>query len=263
MPPAVPRPSLTGRLAGRVVDRMRSATGAEVGFAALLDATGSRFSIGHLAGARTPRLAEIVSNPGVGVGGRCIELRKPVQVSDYVSARTITHEFDAAVRAEGLHAVFAVPFRIDGTVCGAVYGAARTPGWFGERALSAATGLADVHAPEEATVADYRDRGEVAYADLRAILGTVDDPALRRRLAAVSDRLCKRPRQSEPHIDLSPREIDVLASASLGRKNDEIAKELCLSVLTVKSYLKSAMAKLACHNRTEAVRLARRLGYLP
>ena len=140
MTPAVPHPPMHGRLAAQVVDRMRSVTGAEVAFAAVLDATGRRFSIGHLAGARTPRLAEVVSNPGIGVGGRCIQLREPVQVRDYVSARTITHEFDAAVRAEGLHAVFAVPLRIDGTVCGAVYGAARTPGWFGERALSAAVG---------------------------------------------------------------------------------------------------------------------------
>ena len=263
MPSVPPRPPLSGRLAGQVVERMRSVTGAEVAFAAVLDGTGSRFSIGQLAGARTPRLGEVVSNPGVGVGGRCIELREPVQVSDYVSARTITHEFDAAVRAEGLHAVFAVPLRIDGTVCGAVYGAARTPGWFGERALSAAVGLAEVHTRPEATAADYRDRVEVAYADLRAILATVDDPALRQRLAAVGDRLCERPRDGTRDVDLSPREIDVLASAALGRKNDEIAKELCLSVLTVKSYLKSAMAKLACHNRTEAVRLARRLGYLP
>lgn len=252
-----------GRLASRIVERMRVLTGAEVAFAALLDATGSRFSIGHLAGTRTPRLGEVVSRPGVGVGGQCIQLRRPVQVSDYVSARTITHEFDAAVSAEGLRAVFAVPFRIDGLVRGAVYGASRSPGWFGERALSTAIGLADLHAPEAATVADYRDRVEEAHADLRAILATVDDPALRRRLAAVSDRLCEPPRDGVPDIELSRREVDVLASVSLGRRNDEIAKELCLSVLTVKSYLKSAMAKLGSHNRTEAVRLARLLGYLP
>lgn len=263
MPHAAPHSPVDGRVVGRVVERMRTLTGAEVAFAALLDATGARFSLGHLAGARTSRLSEVVSHPGVGVGGRCIQLQRPVQVSDYVSARTITHEFDAAVGAEGLRAVFAVPLRIDGIVRGAVYGAARTPGWFGERALTAAIDLADLDAPEEPAGADYRDRVEVAYADLRAILTTVDDPVLRRRLTAVRDRLCEPPKDGAPDIELSPREVDVLASASLGRRNDEIARELCLSVLTVKSYLKSAMAKLDSHNRTEAVRQARRLGYLP
>jgi len=242
---------------------MRTLTGAEVAFAAVLDDTGSRFSIGHLAGARSPRLGEIVSHPGVGVGGRCIQLRRPVQVSDYASAGSITHEFDAAVGAEGLRAVFAVPFRIGGVVRGAVYGAARTPGWFGERALSAAVALADLRPPREANDASFRDRVEVAHADLRAILATVADPVLRGRLAAVTDRLCDPPEDGAPRIELSPREVDVLASASLGRRNVEIAKELSLSVLTVKSYLKSAMAKLDSHTRTDAVRLARRLGYLP
>src|SRR3954453_11955998 len=127
----------------------------------------------------------------------------------------------------------------------------------------AAVGLADLESPRESSVADYRDRLDVPHADLRAILATVDDPALRRRLAAVSDRLCDPPDVGVPDIELSPREVDVLASASLGLRNDEIAKELSLSVLTVKAYLKSAMAKLGSHNRTEAVRLARRMGYLP
>src|SRR5690242_4251208 len=97
MAQAATGPGSVTRLAGRIVDRMRSVTGAEVAFAALLDPTASSFSIGHLEGARTPRLAEIVGAPGVGVGGLCMRLRRPVQVSDYPSASTITHEFDAAV----------------------------------------------------------------------------------------------------------------------------------------------------------------------
>jgi DNA-binding CsgD family transcriptional regulator len=263
MAQAATGPGSVTRLAGRIVDRMRSITGAEVAFAALLDPTGASFSIGHLAGARTPRLAEIVGAPGVGVGGLCMRLRRPVQVSDYPSASTITHEFDAAVGTEGLHAVLAVPFRVDGVLRGAIYGAARRPGRFGERAVSAAVELADAPAQCDAPDADLRDRVQQAHADLRAILATVDDPALRDRLAAVGRRLCAPSDEEGPDVRLAPRELDVLAAASLGHRNDTIAASLGLSVLTVKSYLKSAMTKLDTHNRTEAVRVARRMGYLP
>lgn len=252
-----------GLLASRTVETMRRLTGAEVAFAALLDPAGASFSIGHLAGARTTRLAEIVGAPGVGVGGLCIRLRKPVQVSDYPSASTITHEFDAAVGTEGLRAVLAVPFRVDGELRGAIYGAARRPGRFGERAVSAAVELANVPSAVEAPGADLWDRVQQAHAELRAILATVEDPGLRDRLAAVSRRLSAPAAEDRPEVRLSPREIDVLAAAALGHRNDAIADALGLSVLTVKSYLKSAMAKLDSHNRTEAVRLARRMGYLP
>jgi DNA-binding CsgD family transcriptional regulator len=261
MAQAVIDPGSIPRLASRTVERMRRLTGAEVAFAALLDPVGASFAIGHLSGTRTPRLAEIVGAPGVGVGGLCLRLRRPVQVSDYPSASTITHEFDAAVGTEGLRAVLAVPFLVDGELRGAIYGAARRPGRFGERAVDAAVELADVPAPREGP--DLRDRVQQAHADLRAILATVDDPALRERLTSVDRLLCAPSDGQGPDVRLAPREIDVLAAASLGHRNDAIADSLGLSVLTVKSYLKSAMAKLDSHNRTEAVRLARRMGYLP
>lgn len=263
MTPPATSPRAEPGLASQVVDQIRAATGATVGFAALLDATGSRFSLGQLGGTRTMRLARIVSHPGVGVGGRCIQLGQPVQVSDYLSARTITHEFDAAVSAEGLQAVFAVPFRVGGRLRGAIYGAARRPGWFSEQTLSRAVNLATVTDPSETAASEYRDRVQAAHAQLRTVLATVTDPVLRRRLAAVRDALCGQAEPGPPAVTLSPREVDILAAASLGYRNDAIARELTLSVLTVKSYLKSAMGKLDSHNRTEAVRRARQLGYLP
>lgn len=131
------------------------------------------------------------------------------------------------------------------------------------RVLTTAVASAQVGDPRQARAAEYRDRLQEAHAELRAILATVSDPVLRRRLAAVDDLLCGRVEGGLPVVELSPREVDILAAASLGHRNDAIARELALSVLTVKSYLKSAMRKLDCHNRTEAVRLARRLGFLP
>jgi DNA-binding CsgD family transcriptional regulator len=55
----------------------------------------------------------------------------------------------------------------------------------------------------------------------------------------------------------------VLALVALGLTNDRIASSLGLSLLTVKSYLRSAMARLAARTRYEAVVEARRRGLLP
>jgi DNA-binding CsgD family transcriptional regulator len=62
---------------------------------------------------------------------------------------------------------------------------------------------------------------------------------------------------------LSARELDVLAQVALGCTNAEAAKRLSLKPETVKSYLRSATAKLAAHTRHEAVAKARRARLLP
>ena len=54
----------------------------------------------------------------------------------------------------------------------------------------------------------------------------------------------------------------MLAAVALGHGNAEVARRLLLSVETVKSYLKSAMAKLDSHTRSEAVHRARAMGLL-
>jgi DNA-binding CsgD family transcriptional regulator len=53
--------------------------------------------------------------------------------------------------------------------------------------------------------------------------------------------------------ELSPRESEVLALASLGLTNPQIAARLQLSVHAVKFHLAGAYRKLGAHNRTEAV----------
>ena len=55
----------------------------------------------------------------------------------------------------------------------------------------------------------------------------------------------------------------MLALVALGLTNDGIAASLGLSALTVKSYLRSAMARLGAQTRYEAVVEARRRGLLP
>lgn len=53
-------------------------------------------------------------------------------------------------------------------------------------------------------------------------------------------------------VDLSDRELEVLALIAKGLTNAEIAAELYLSVETVKTYVKRLYAKLDVHNRAQA-----------
>lgn len=57
---------------------------------------------------------------------------------------------------------------------------------------------------------------------------------------------------------LTDREFDVLTLVASGKLNKEIALDLGISPMTVNSYLKSVYEKLGAHNRTEAVRQARK-----
>ena len=137
----------------------------------------------------------------------------------------------------------------------------------------------------------------ISYAELRRVASDVHDPELRERLMAIEHRLAgisserggapalasggradrldaegARARAGERasggagvprNVSLTPREIDALSQASLGLTNAGIGQALGLTESTVKSYLKTAMAKLEAPTRHAAVATARRLGILP
>ena len=67
------------------------------------------------------------------------------------------------------------------------------------------------------------------------------------------------PRLSEP---LSAPELRVLRYLPGNLTTPELARELFLSVNTVKTHMRRIYAKLEAHNRSEAVRRARALGLL-
>ena len=67
----------------------------------------------------------------------------------------------------------------------------------------------------------------------------------------------------EGQLHRMARELDVLTQVALGCSNAVAAKRLSLRTETVKSYLRSAAAKLGAHTRHEAVSKARRAGLLP
>ncbi len=72
-----------------------------------------------------------------------------------------------------------------------------------------------------------------------------------------------RPEDRPPVVEeLSGRERDVLRGLDRMMSTEEIAADLCLSVNTVKTHLKSVFRKLAVNRRNDAVRRARELRLL-
>jgi DNA-binding NarL/FixJ family response regulator len=56
--------------------------------------------------------------------------------------------------------------------------------------------------------------------------------------------------------DVTPREADVLRAIAAGRSNAEIAIDLFISEVTVKSHINHLFAKIGARSRAEAVRYA-------
>ena len=61
---------------------------------------------------------------------------------------------------------------------------------------------------------------------------------------------------------LSPREIEVLRCVAAGRSNKIVADELTISEDTVKGHMKNILAKLGANDRTHAVLIAMKRGFL-
>ncbi|MEV0074157.1 MULTISPECIES: LuxR C-terminal-related transcriptional regulator [unclassified Amycolatopsis] len=250
---------------GRVLRAVRALGPVDIAFAASVDRATGTFVLDRFDGARTDLLRDLVIPMGEGVGGRCIALERPVFVRDYVAAKGITHRFDGAVAGEGLSAMFAVPVKTDGVVRDVVYGAARTSVEFGEGLIDQAVDLVNRPPVPEPPSPPPRSAGDIA-AELAEIAAAVPDPAVRHRLTELSASLSSltgKPAEDDLPIRLSPRELDVLTAVAMGHSNVDVARRLGLTVQTVKSYLKSAMAKLDSHTRGEAVYRARRAGLLP
>ncbi|MEK6443753.1 response regulator transcription factor [Pseudonocardia sp. T1-2H] len=62
--------------------------------------------------------------------------------------------------------------------------------------------------------------------------------------------------------DLTRRESDVLQLIGAGRSNQEVARELRISVNTVRNHVQHILSKLGAHSKLEAVAIAARLGLL-
>ena len=110
-----------------------------------------------------------------------------------------------------------------------------------------------------------------------AISLEIDDPVLADRLALLlggiaglrlvapgdAAAVVLRDRQHSPaDIELTPRELDVLALMAEGASNKMIARQLGISVHTVKFHVGSLLDKLDATGRTDAVAHAARRGVI-
>ena len=74
----------------------------------------------------------------------------------------------------------------------------------------------------------------------------------------------------KPAVDISPREVvpltererEVLKLVSQGKNNQEIAEELCVRDVTVKTHLNTVFKKLKVKSRTQATLLAIQMNIL-
>jgi len=282
---ALAAPDSDAQLVSRAVDDLARSTRFPVVFGGL--ETEGSVHVTAIAGARSHAIDDLVVKVGRGLGGAAMIEKRPRLALEYRTARTITHDYDRAILGEGIATLFAVPIVTEGRARGVLYCGSWSQAPVGDLVARPAFRAADAvgtelrirdevqrrlalaPSPEAAaglTPAAKEDLRE-SFAELRSIAATVDDAALRQRLAAVEQRLAAVARAGagagDSDVQLSPRELDVLACCALGSTNAEIAATLSLKEGTVKSYLQAAMAKLDASTRHAAVARARRLGILP
>ena len=237
-------------------------------------------------GTRTAGLRGLAVRPSAGLGGATVVARRPMSVADYRRASTITHDYDAPVLGEGIRSILAVPVVVGGKARAVLYAAYRAAAPVGDRTTDVMVASAR-RLSHELTVRDEVDRrlrlreaqlanfgGGVAnteklrevHAELRRLAAdTTATPAVRGQLRDLAERLAGAMSPDAPTScsPLTSREVDVLSQVALGCTNAEAAQRLSLRPETVKSYLRSAAAKLGTRTRHEAVSVARRSRLLP
>lgn len=237
-------------------------------------------------GARTSAMRGLAVLPSAGLGGATMVARRPLSVADYRRSSTITHDYDGPVLVEGITSILAVPVVVDGRARAVLYGAYRAAAPIGDRTADAMVASARRLGMElrvrdevdrrmrlrEAQLANFGDpvagaeQVREVHAELRRLAAdTTVGPAIRARVRGLAARLGSAASGEAPTLStpLTERELDVLSQVALGCTNAEAAKRLSLRPETVKSYLRSAAAKLGTHTRHESVSRARRSRLLP
>ncbi|WP_328222198.1 LuxR C-terminal-related transcriptional regulator [Streptomyces sp. NBC_00310] len=247
--------------------------------------------ISETSGVRSPDRRGLSVPAGAGLIGKVLTTGRPAAVSDYRSARRISHEYDSFVAAEGVRAMAAAPVIVGTAVRAVLFVGSRDAVRLGDRVLTAMTQAArdleqflasheQVHRllSEARAVRDNTaprdgaalERVHEAHADLLDLAATLEDGHLKDRFHEVCSLLeqgcCSEgPERASPEnpARLSPRELDVLTAVAAGCTNLGISDRLDIGLETVKGYLRSVMRKLGTTTRFEAVTAARRAGLLP
>ncbi|MEU8571645.1 GAF domain-containing protein, partial [Streptomyces pathocidini] len=185
---------------------LRRASGLPVAFGGLLE-DHRQLRIEETSGTGGAALRGLAVATGTGLGGKSLALHRPVSVTDYRSSRAISHEYDAAVSAEGLRAVLAVPVVVRRRVRGVLYGALRHPWALGERTLSAAM---DAARELEQALA-IRDEAQRLLAAAQPVVPAQRDPG-----SPLAARVLNEIREAQHALrDLAPRVTDPLLREEL------------------------------------------------
>ena len=125
-------PEAFAQQAAREIDRL---LGMPLTSVAVHEAPGLMVMLG-VNGERTQRYRGVRISTGQGLGGRALVERRPIAVDDYLNDPAISQEFADVVRGEGIGGMIAVPVMHDSDVLGVLYGATRTVGSLGDRAMT-------------------------------------------------------------------------------------------------------------------------------
>ena len=98
----------------------------DVGFVGLLDGP-DHLRLTAVHGANTGALETIRVERGRGLGGKVLANGGPASVREYVSAESITHEYDTQISEEGLRGVLCLPLTVGTELAGVAYVSDRTP----------------------------------------------------------------------------------------------------------------------------------------
>lgn len=279
------RPSDRDALAGVLRD-LHSRSGFDVMFGGITDK--NHLHLSAFAGTCSTVLRNLVIIAEKGVGGRAIAEQRPVAVQDYSNARSISHDYDLEVAAEGIQALLAVPVVVRGQTRATMYGGLRSAENLGDRASDSIrvgarwlereieirdevdrriSMLASASEPSEQN-RDLRVSEAIteSYLALSEIAASLNDEALSDKIASVELRLRALTAPQSPDVPTSPlsqRETTVLSYVAVGCSNAEIAQRMTLSAETVKTYMRNIMRKLGVGSRHEAVVEGRRQGFIP
>lgn len=255
----------------RTVTEVRSATGLPVVFAGPVDHDGLLLSTS--AGMHTASLDGLLVARDHGLGGRAVQVRRPVSVTDYRRASVISHVYDREVAAEGLVSLVAVPVLVERAVRAVLYGALRRPGPMGDAPVDALTAAAArlghrlgqrlrAEHPSPAP-ADPRSDLRAVFDELHRLAPRIDDPIVRAGVEDGCRRFADLRGDGPTRSGLTARELDVLALAATGCGNELIADLLDTAPDAVKAHLRRAMRGLGVRTRQAAVSAARSRGLLP
>lgn len=123
-----------GRPLRRALPRMVWATGLDAAMSGPVSHGGRRLVVTDLHGMLTTTMIGLVATPGMGIGGKVLQLGRPAAVNDYLHSAAASHHFDRKVVLEQVRGALAAPVRVGGVVRAVMSGVARTAEPIGDRA---------------------------------------------------------------------------------------------------------------------------------